>query len=85
AIKSVENVITPFIQKLTISGIYKKGNNVPLTGPEIVTLMEFNLFGGIITKVNDDNIEITIRGKAVMAELFEASTDVNELQGVCDN
>ncbi|MEC3908105.1 hypothetical protein VOI54_13825 [Tamlana sp. 2201CG12-4] len=85
AVKSVDNVITPFVQKAKISGKYKIGSNAVLTGPEILTQIQFNFFEGVIHKVEDDNIEITIKGKAIMDELFSSSTGVNDVPGGCSN
>lgn len=85
AIKSVDNIITPFVQKARISGKYKAGNNDILTGPEILTQMQFNFFEGVISKVESDNIEITVRGEAIMDELFSSSTGVNDIPEGCGN
>ena len=85
AVKSVDNVVTPFVQKARISGKYKVGNNAELSGPEILTQMQFNFFEGVINKVESDNIEITIRGEAIMDELFSSSTGVTDVPGGCDN
>ncbi|HYW94724.1 MAG TPA: hypothetical protein VE870_04000, partial [Bacteroidales bacterium] len=84
AIKSVENVVTPFIQVLRISGHYKTSGQA-LTGPELVTQMQFNFVGGIISDINDNYIEVTLRGRAVMDQVFNATTEVNEIPGACDN
>ncbi len=84
AIKSVDNVITPFTQVLRITGDYKK-NGQALTGPELVTQMRFNLVGGIVTTVADKYIEVTLRGHSTMDELFKAVTEVYEIPGACDN
>ncbi len=84
AIKSVENVITPFTQVLRISGEYKKDGQT-LTGAELVTQMQFNFVSGIITTIEDDYIEVTIRGHSVMDELFQAVTEVYDIPGACDN
>jgi hypothetical protein len=84
AIKSVDNVVTPFIQTLRISGNYKKSGQA-LTGPELVTQMQFNFVSGIISDIEKDYIEVTIRGHAIMDQLFNATTEVNEVPGACDN
>ncbi len=85
AIKSIENVITPFVQTVRISGKYKSGAKDALTGPELATQLQFNFVGGIISKIGSDYVDLNIRGQAIMDEIFEATTEVNDLKGVCDN
>ncbi|MGW8315012.1 MAG: ETX/MTX2 family pore-forming toxin [Bacteroidales bacterium] len=82
AIKSVDNVITPFIQILRITGTYRSTGK-ELTGQELVTEMAFNLMGGVISDIQSNYIEITIRGQATMDEIFDASTEVHEIEGGC--
>ena len=84
AIKKVDNVITPFIQTIRISGSYKSSGNI-LTGPELVTQMQFNFVGGVISRIESNFIEVTLRGQATMDEIFDATTEVHEIEGACDN
>lgn len=83
AVKTVKNIKLPFTQILRIHASDSQ-TGIPLSGDEIVTQMMFNLMTGTISTVGNDYIDITIRGNAIMDQLFKASTDVQEIANACN-
>jgi hypothetical protein len=83
AVKTIENVRVPFTQVLRITATNKDDDSA-LSGREIVSQMLFNFVGGVVSTVSDDYIDISFRGYATIDQLFQATTNVNELVGSCD-
>lgn len=81
AIQVIENVKMPFVQKLRVKGLYD--DTTPLSGQEINSQLLANQFGGVVSKVEADYVEISIRGTATIDKFFEVESQVNELEGVC--
>ncbi|MCG8323171.1 MAG: hypothetical protein MI921_26975 [Cytophagales bacterium] len=44
-----------------------------------------NQFGGVVSEISGDYVEISIRGNAVIDKLFEVESNVTELEGSCTN
>jgi len=83
AVKTIEHVRVPFTQVLRITGT-NKDDGIALTGREIRSQMLFNFVGGVITAVGENYVDISFRGNAIIDQLFEATTNVVELEGACD-
>lgn len=83
AIQTLNNVKMPFVQRLRVKGTYDNG--VSLTGEEIQSQLLENQFGGAVSSVQDDFVEISIKGTAVINKFFEVESKVNELPNECDN
>lgn len=82
AIQVLENVKMPFVQKIRVRGKY---NGVDaLTGEDIVSQLLANQFDGVVSRVEQDYVEISIRGTATIDKFFEVESQVNELKGECD-
>ncbi|MBT8469869.1 MAG: hypothetical protein KJN97_14075, partial [Deltaproteobacteria bacterium] len=75
---SIDDVRTPFVQTLRLSGTYK-GTDVALSSAEIVSQMLFNFFGGVVTQYGSDFVEVTVRGEAVIDQMFSIETEVKAL------
>jgi hypothetical protein len=82
SIASFDNVRMPFVQRLRVRGSYD--GVVPLTGEQIVSQLVANQFGGVVSNVGADHVDITIRGTAEIANYHEAYRGVVELVGACD-
>lgn len=83
AIQVLENVKMPFVQKIRVRGKYN-GTDA-LTGEDIVSQLLANQFDGVVSRVEPDYVEISIRGTATINKFFEVESQVNELKGACDN
>lgn len=83
AVKSVDNILIPYVTKLKISGKFKNG--LQLSGNDIVTQLRNNVFSGIISEVNEDYVIITLKGNAVMNSLFQSSTGVRDIPDGCSS
>jgi len=82
--QTYENVRIPYVQRFIIKGTYQE-NNQALTGREITTQFAFNSFTGVITDVQDDFIEVTVRGTNVINRLIETETISRDVEGACTN
>ena len=82
-VRTIEDVVIPFTQVFRVRGRYRD-DDIALSGPEIATQMLFNFFDGVITQVSGDFLDISIRGKAVVDQFFEAETTVIDVPGACD-
>nr|WP_298927749.1 hypothetical protein [uncultured Allomuricauda sp.] len=80
--QTYENVRIPYVQRFRIKGIYQE-NNEALTGQEITTQFAFNSFTGVITDVQDDFIEVTVRGTNVINRLIETETISDDVPSNC--
>jgi hypothetical protein len=83
AIQVLENVKMPFVQKIRVRGKYN-GTDA-LKGEDIVSQLLANQFDGVVSRVESDYVEISIRGTATINKFFEVESQVNELKGACDN
>jgi hypothetical protein len=82
AVKTIEGVRVPFTQVLRVRGT-DKITGATLSGPEIVTQMLFNFVTAVFSEVGPDFVDISIRGHAEMDTVFEATTDVSDIEGAC--
>jgi len=82
AVKTVTGVRVPFTQVLRIRASDKDTGAI-LSGPEIVTQLIFNFVTGVVSTVGADYVDISIRGYAQIDEVFEATTDVSDIEGAC--
>ena len=82
AIQSIDNVQMPFVQIIRVRGFYD--GTVPLTGEDISSQLLANQFGGVVTNIESDYVEISIRGTAIINKFFETESQVNEIFGECD-
>ena len=83
AVQTLENVTMPFVKILRVRGKYD-GTDA-LTGEEISTQLLANQFGGVVSEVASEYVEISIRGNVVIDKLFEVESSVTELQDACAN
>ncbi len=82
SIATFDNVRMPFVQRLRVRGSYD--GVAPLTGDQIVSQLMANQFGGVVSNVGSDFVDITIRGSAEIANYYEAYRGVVEVPGICD-
>jgi len=83
AIRIVNNVRIPFTQLIRISGTYKN-SGISLTGAEIVSQLLFNLSSGIPSAIGADYVDVSIRGSAVIDQMFEVETGANQINDACN-
>ena len=79
-----QNIKVPFVQKFRISGKYQE-DGMSLTGQEILTQFAFNSFTGVITEIEGEYIEVTVRGNTTIDRIIEASTETRDIPGSCSN
>jgi len=82
--QTYENVRIPYVTRFRIYGTYQEDGKA-LSGEEITTQFAFNSFTGVITDVQDDYIEVTVRGTNVIDRLIETETISRDVEGGCDN
>lgn len=78
-----QNVKVPFIQRFRIFGKYQEDNSA-LTGQQILTQFAFNSFSGVVTDVQSDFIEVTVRGNTIIDRLIQTVTETRDIPGACD-
>ncbi|WP_222983734.1 hypothetical protein [Flagellimonas meishanensis] len=77
------NIKVPFIQRFRISGKYQEDNS-ELSGQEILTQFAFNSFTGVVTDVQDNFIEVTVRGTTTIDRIIETSTETRDIANACN-
>ncbi|SHJ53894.1 ETX/MTX2 family pore-forming toxin [Aquimarina spongiae] len=82
--QTYENVRIPYVQRFRIKGNYQEDSKA-LSGEEITTQFAFNSFTGVITDVQSDYIEVTVRGTNLINRLIETETISKDIEGACDN
>lgn len=80
--QTYENVRIPYVQRFRIKGNYQEDGQA-LTGQEITTQFAFNNFTGVITDVQADYIEVTVRGTNVIDRLIEVETISKDVESNC--
>lgn len=83
AVRTINDFRIPFTQVYRFSGTYKEDGS-RLTGPEILTYMQFNFVQGVPTAVAAEHVDIGIRGMATVDQMFEAETQVKQIAGACN-
>ena len=84
ALQTYDNIKVPFIQRYRITGNYQTGEG-PLTGQEILTQFSFtNVNGGVVTKVESDFIELTLRGVNVITNVIDAISRAEAADPECN-
>lgn len=78
-----QNIQVPFIQRFIISGKYQE-NGAKLSGQEILTQFTFNSFTGVVTDVQPDLIEVTVRGTTTIDRLILTSTETRDIPNACN-
>ncbi len=81
--QTYENVRMPFVQRFRIFGRYQKDNS-SLKGTEILTQFAFNSFTGVVTDVQGDFIEVTVRGTTTIDRLIETTTESRDIPNACN-
>lgn len=81
-IESNNNVVVPFVKKLRISG-RNRSTYIRLSGIELISAVQGNLFGGLITKIDNYYIEVSLRGNTLVNSVFVAFSGANEIQDAC--
>ena len=77
------NIKVPFVQRFRISGKYQEDNS-ELTGQEILTQFAFNSFTGVVTDVQANFIEVTVRGTTTIDRIIETSTETRDIPNACN-
>ena len=77
------DVKVPFVQRFRVYGNYQQ-DNAALSGNEILTQFNFNGFTGVVTEVNADFIEVTVRGNTVLERIIQTTTETRDIDGVCN-
>ncbi len=78
-----QNIKVPFIQRFRIFGKYQE-NNTELTGQQILTQFTFNSFTGVVTDVQSNFIEVTVRGVTIIDRLIETTTETRDIPNACN-
>lgn len=82
AYQTYSNVQMPFIQRFRVRGTDTK-DGIALTGEEIKSQFVFSHFNGVITKVESDFVEVTLRGTTTLDNLVDARNDAIEVANDC--
>ncbi|MAW95297.1 MULTISPECIES: hypothetical protein [unclassified Leeuwenhoekiella] len=78
------NIQIPYVQRFRISGRYDKGNGAALSGEEMLTQFAFNQFTGLVTDIQAEFIEITVRGTTSINTLVNTTTETKDIAGACN-
>lgn len=82
AVASFDNVKLPFVKVVRVRGV-RSGSGVPLTGDQIVTQLVTNQFGGVITNVRTNYVDVTMRGTATVQNYFETQIGTRRIPDGC--
>jgi hypothetical protein len=82
-VRTIDDVRVPFTQILRVTGRYRR-DGTPVSGSEILTQMQFNFVSGLPAEVGASHVDMTLRGQVHIDQLFEATTEANEIMGACD-
>ncbi|WP_437399927.1 hypothetical protein [Flagellimonas lutimaris] len=77
------NIKVPFVQRFRIHGNYQEDDS-ELTGQEILTQFAFNSFTGVVTDVQSNFIEVTVRGTTSIDRIIETSTETRDIAIACN-
>lgn len=80
--QTYSNVRIPFVQRFRIRGNFME-NGTPLTGHEIMSQFHFNGFNGVITDVQSDYIEATVKGATSIDQLIDTKTSAEDIPTNC--
>lgn len=84
ASQTYDNVKVNLVQRLRVKAREHDTRDM-LSGEEISTQFHFNGFDGVITEVGIDYIEITVRGVATMEKIIDWTSEVKDVDPMCDN
>jgi hypothetical protein len=82
AVATFDNVKLPFVKVVRVRGT-QTGTGVPLAGEQIVSQLVTSQFGGVITNVRTDYVDVTIRGTATVQNYFETQIGTRRIQDGC--
>lgn len=83
AIATYENIRIPFVQTLRVRGKYD--GVAPLSGEEIVFQLLGNLFGGVVSVVGTEYVDVQVRGTAEIANFYDAQAGVAQIADPCSD
>ncbi len=78
------NITIPYVQRFRISGRYDQGNGAALSGEELLTQFAFNTFTGLVTAVQPEFIEISVKGTTRINTLVNTTTETKDISGACN-
>jgi len=82
AVATFDNVTLPFVKVVRVRGTRTPGGPA-LTGEQIVTQLVTSQFGGVITNVRSDYVDVTIRGTATVQNYFETQIGTRRIPDGC--
>ncbi len=85
AFQSYDNIKVNVVQRVQVKGRNQNDNNEALSGKQIASQFHFNGFDGVITRIEGDYVEVTIRAVATMDKIFKSKSDVQEVAANCSN
>lgn len=89
AYQTYSNVKIPFVKRMRIfvNHIDPANNNMlvgGLSGIEIATQLSINNFKGIITNVESDYVEVTLRGTTILDNMVDTQSEVRDVAANCN-
>lgn len=82
AVATFDNVRLPFVKVVRVRG-NRTASGAALTGEQIVTQLVTSQFGGVITNVRSDYVDVTIRGTAIVQNYFETQIGTRRVPDGC--
>ncbi|MEM6733308.1 MAG: hypothetical protein AAF658_17240, partial [Myxococcota bacterium] len=79
---TLDAVKLPFVQVLRIRG--SVSGEAALSGAEVADQLLANQFGGVVTDVQNEFVEVTVRGSVEVDNFFEVESQVQEIEGACE-
>jgi hypothetical protein len=81
--ETYDDIEVGFVQRLQLRGADRKTGRY-LTGDEIRSQLQTTKFNGVVTSVEEDMVELSIRGTAVVSNLVKGRTSVVERPLDCE-
>ncbi|MEL6943578.1 MAG: hypothetical protein AAFO82_12985, partial [Bacteroidota bacterium] len=84
-LQSYDNVKVHFVQRIRVRAREASSNsgNPELSGKEILSLINFSGFNGVITKVESDYVELTIKGTTNIGKWIVDKSEASEVDPEC--
>ncbi|TAI48355.1 hypothetical protein [Flagellimonas allohymeniacidonis] len=82
--QTYSNIEIPFVQRFTITGKDKTSNTL-LSGKELETQISISPFDGVVTNIEDNFIEVSIRGTSFIENVADSFSVAREVSWDCEN
>lgn len=77
-----EDIVVPYVEVLQIRATTLGGQTI--SGEELVGLVSYGQFGGVINEVNSDNVIVTLRGTTIFQGMAKEKNEIKTMDANCN-